>query len=116
MKLAKLASIAALVIIAEPATVDAQALPEFLYFVENNTDKAQRCNFRLNSGQWEGWFTLTPGEEFSSFSNNPGESARLFCTGQSRSAPYRLRTGQRYTILRKQNGKLQVRRIHPDVE
>ena len=90
---------------------EAQSLPDPLYFVENNTSLTLSCNFRRQSEQWEGWRQVNPGEEISEYESESGGRAFLFCASPVANRVYRLRSGQRYTLLTVAPGRVEVRRI-----
>lgn len=104
----------ALALISISATSSAQSVPNVNYLVLNNTRSPVRCSTRTPSESWSPFFTLGPAGQL--YDRYPDEEfVFLFCAPPVERAVYRLRRGERYSLLPSaQNQTVSLRRITPD--
>ena len=84
------------------------------YMVENNTDRTLRCTFRRMPEPWGAYFTLAPGDEFAPSQIRGNESVYFSCAPPVVRRAWRLRLGQRYSLLERTPGEVRLFRIDPD--
>jgi len=108
---AALALILAGGLLATPAPGGSQALPDGDYFVKNNSSERLRCRYKVGEGRWRSAFTFRPGAEFKLAWRPDRDEVLFFCEPPARRVSYRLAPGKRLSLLRADDGAIELREI-----
>lgn len=94
-----------------PASALPQAVAVGAFMAKNNTREQLRCRYRIDDNAWGKYFRLRPGAELR-LDRRPGmELVYLFCDPPVRRATYVLRPGERHSLLRADDGAIELRAI-----
>lgn len=108
-RLCGLALVAAALVAPPPG--QAQAVGGGLYMVKNNSSERLKCRYRVDDGEWGPSFRMRRGAEFS-LRQPPGTSGlAFFCERPAKRVSYLLRPGERYSLLRADDGAIELRAI-----
>ena len=87
-----------------------QAIPAGVFLVKNNSDRTLHCRYRVDEGEWLKYFKFRPGAEFT-LPHSAGMLVYFFCDPPVKRVSYRIRPGERYSILPADDGGLELRDI-----
>ena len=88
-----------------------QALPDGDYFVKNNSNERLRCRYKIGDQRWRGSFLFRPGAEFKLAWRPDRQRVLFFCEPPARRVSYRLAQGRRHSLLRADDGAIDLREI-----
>jgi hypothetical protein len=94
-----------------PASALPQAVGGGVFTAKNNSSAQLRCRYRIDDQAWGKYFRLRPGAELQ-LDRRPGmEVVYLFCDPPVRRVTYLLRAGERHSLLRADDGAIELRSI-----
>lgn len=85
-----------------------QAIPGGLYVVKNGTSDTLKCAHRSKGTSWSNWFNISPAQEWSV---TGVQDLKFVCKPPVAQKVFRLSSGQRYAILRKTSGEIELIRV-----
>ena len=94
-----------LLIAALTGALQSCAVPGGFYLVINNTNQSLKCAYKMQHGEWSGWFQIPPAGNWTSGVRG---AVSFQCAPPVRQRVYPLVPGTRYALLRTANGPIDL--------